>query len=178
MLFNHQPAILLHVDKQIRRQLTLFVNKAEAREIEQVRKQFNPVQQRLIASHVTLCREEEIRAMDAVLANLQQPGLHKISIRFGPPTRFDNGKGVWLAGQGDNEPFQQLRLKILAGLNTSKQQEPHITLMHPRNSTCTDTIFNTIRETRLPPTLTFDTISLIEQADGGHWQVLETFVLE
>ena len=57
------------------------------------------------------------------------------------------------------------------------KHEHHITLMHPRNSICTDEIFKNIQETDLPSSLTFDNISLIEQVDGGEWQTLKVYKL-
>jgi len=47
--------------------------------------------------------------------------------------------------------------------------------MHPRNSTCTDKIFEEIEQVNLPSQLIFKSISLIEQVDGGQWETLKTF---
>ena len=166
------------MDKIIRRQLTLFVDRKDAASIENIRKIFNPAQFRLIDSHVTLCREDEIENIAAVLDNLQQLDMPKITIQFGMATRFGNDKGVLLPALGDNEQFHRLRLKVLEGLGlTVRRHEPHITLMHPRNSTCTDEIFRIIQEAKLPTHLTFDKIYLIEQVDGGQWQILKIYKL-
>ena len=166
------------MDKIIRRQLTLFVDRKDAASIENIRKIFNPAQFRLIDSHVTLCREDEIENIAAVLDNLQQLDMPKITIQFGMVTRFGNDEGVLLPALGDNEQFHRLRLKVLEGLGlTERRHEPHITLMHPRNSTCTDEIFKIIQEAKLPTNLTFDKIYLIEQVDGGQWQILKVYKL-
>ena len=162
----------------IRRQLTLFVDKKDAREIENVRIQFNSKQQELINSHVTLCREDEIENIAILLDNLQQLDTPKIIINFGEVKRFENGSGVLLPGLGGNDQFHLLRSKVLAGLwTTIRRPEPHITLMHPRNSTCTDEIFTVIQKISLPTHLIFDTISMIEQVNGGQWQTLKTYQL-
>lgn len=162
----------------IRRQLTLFVNKANAVTIEAIRSRYNPLQQKLIDAHVTLCREDEIENMDAVLDNLEHLQQQPISIFFDEPVRFENGAGVLISCADNNEAFHQLRKKILAGLfDEPWKHEPHITLLHPRNATCTDAIFETIKKERLPKQLVFSTISLIEQTDGGPWKILRTFVL-
>ncbi|SDD69153.1 2'-5' RNA ligase family protein [Niabella drilacis] len=163
---------------QIRRQLTLFVNAGEARELEQVRKEFNPAQYRLIKSHVTFCREDEIEDLPLVLSNLQQIHPSGIAVHFGPPVRFDHGLGVMLPASGSNAPFHQLRLQVLSGVAVPvKRRQPHITLMHPRNATCTNQIFYVIQKTPLPTTLKFDNICLIEQVDGEPWRVLEKYEL-
>lgn len=167
------------MDRKIRQQLTLFVSPKDSKEIENIRRQFNPKQYHLIDSHVTLCREDEIENISFILDILQQLDTSKITIRFGQTTRFDNGFGVLLPALRDNEEFQQLRLKILTGLGmTVRRHEPHITLMHPRNSTCTDEIFKEIQKINLPTSLSFDTISLIEQVDGGQWQILMKYKLK
>lgn len=162
--------------QQIRRQLTLFVNPKEAQEIEAVRKRFNPMQQELIDSHVTLCREDEIENLDAIIDNLKKLATLAISISFGRATRFENGKGVLLPALGENEAYHQLRSKILTGvLETIRRPEPHITLMHPRNSSCTDEVFEEIQKLYFPSKIVFTQISLIEQIDGAKWRVLQEF---
>lgn len=163
----------------IRRQLTLFADKKKAIEIENIRRQFNPEQQILIDSHVTLCREDEIENISSVLDNLQQLETTKIAIYFGQVTRFENGSGVLLPASGDNEQFHLLRTKVLTGLFTTaiRRPDPHITLMHPRNSTCTDEIFSIIQKISMPTHLIFETISLIEQINGGNWQIIKSFKL-
>jgi len=47
--------------------------------------------------------------------------------------------------------------------------------MHPRNSTCTDQIFDTIKQISLPQRLLFTKISLIEQKIGKKWHILSEF---
>ncbi|WP_276502069.1 2'-5' RNA ligase family protein [Terrimonas pollutisoli] len=162
----------------IRRQLTLFVNETEAVTIETIRSQYNPIQRELIDCHVTLCREDELLDMDQVLKNLLTLKEKAITIYFGPVTRFDNGRGVLLPATNDNKEFHHLRKQVLKGLNDNpRPQQPHITLMHPRNSTCTDEIFAAISEIKLPVQLHFTTLSLIEQVDGGRWKTLQVVAL-
>jgi hypothetical protein len=154
------------------------VNKHEAKEIEHIRKQFNPIQQQLIACHVTLCREEEIEDINRVLHNLQALDISGITMRFAPAARFADGKGVWLPAAGDNEEFHQLRLEIMGGSEKALgRPEPHITLMHPRNSTYTEEIFRLIQKADLPTLLSFDEVSLIEQVNGEPWETLRRYKL-
>jgi hypothetical protein len=163
----------------IRRQLTLFVHEKDAETIEQIRQKFNPLQFELIRSHVTLCREDEIHDIERVMANLSRLTKASIVIEFGKVARFDNGKGLLLPATIDSLEFQELRKEILFGLiDNPRKQEPHITLMHPRNSTCTDFIFSEIEKQSLPAKLEFATISLIEQENGGKWRVLQEFELK
>ncbi|MEO7313319.1 MAG: 2'-5' RNA ligase family protein [Chitinophagaceae bacterium] len=166
--------------KSKRQQLTLFVEEKDSEEIERIRKRFNPVQRALIDCHVTICREDEIRTIDKVLDNLSTPGRQKVTIQFGQIVMFDNGKGVLIPATNDNCAFYQLRKSILKGseIYSTRRHEPHITLMHPRNATCTDEIFKTLKKANLPTHLTFKTVSLIEQVDGGQWQILKIFRLE
>jgi len=160
----------------IRRQLTLFVNKDDAATIEAIRSRYNPKQRKLIDSHVTLCREDEIENIDGVLHNLAKLNEKSLIIYFGRVTRFNDGKGVLIPATNENEAFHELRKQVLKGLNDNpKRPEPHITLMHPRNSICTDKIFEEIGQVNLPSQLNFKSISLIEQVGGGQWKTLKTF---
>lgn len=178
-LFGSTQILLYKMYKNIRHQLTLFVDKKYASEIESIRKKYNPRQQQLIDGHVTLCREDEIAHIDKVLACLQNLETSTITIQFGKATRFHNNKGVLLPAFGDNEQFHQLRETILIALNMPvHRHEPHITLMHPRNSNCTDEIFEEIQTVNLPISLKFDTVSLIEQIDEGQWQIVNRFNLK
>jgi hypothetical protein len=162
----------------IRRQLTLFVSKADAVTIEAIRGRYNPLQQQLIAAHVTLCREDEIVNIDTVLHNLENLNQKTITVFFDEPIRFDKGAGLLIPAAANNEAFQQLRKKILAGvIDDPRKHQPHITLMHPRNSVCTDEIFEAIKKVSLSKQLSFNAISLIEQRDRGRWETLKTFTL-
>jgi 2'-5' RNA ligase len=162
-----------------RRQLTLFINQKDSVGIELIRQKFNPIQFELIKSHVTLCREDELQDIERVKDNLSRLKRASIAIEFGKLERLDNGNGLFLPATSDNKEFQELRTEILAGLvKYPRKQVPHITLMHPRNSTCTDNIFKEVARINLPTTLKFSTISLIEQENGGKWKVLQELDLK
>ena len=163
--------------KKVRRQLTLFVDEYDAGIIEQIRMEYNPVQYGLIKSHVTLCREEELEQADKILEQLPQLDHGPVMINFGPIERFSGGKGLWLPGTGDNEQFHSLRKHILQGEDDVKRTVPHITLIHPRNADCTDTIFETIKKTDLPQQLLFNNISLVEQENEVGWKTISVFKL-
>lgn len=146
--------------------------------IESIRQKFNPHQFRLIKAHVTLCREDEIEPIEAVLFNLTNKVLPKISIGFGRAIRFSEGNGVLLPANENAHSFRSLRNQILHGIiEAPKNHEPHITLMHPRNSTCTDDIYQQIANIILPSFITFERISLIEQLDQGKWKIIQEFDL-
>ncbi|MDJ1485129.1 2'-5' RNA ligase family protein [Cytophagaceae bacterium YF14B1] len=160
-----------------RLQLTLFVDETVSQTIEKVRHQFNPEQYNLIKAHVTLCREDELKDLTQVYKNLNSLKFSGIEIRFGQPVRFAEGKGVFLPAEGENETFYTLRKYILQDeIRELKHPEPHITLMHPRNSTCTDELFTQIMTFSFPQSILFTRISLIEQLDGKEWKVIKEFI--
>lgn len=164
---------------QKRIQLTLFVDEEHSIIMEKIRREFNPAQYDLIKSHVTLCREDELDKIDAVMRNLIGLNHGPITIEFGNMVRFSEGKGLMIPALGDNEPFQKLRAYILKGIiENPRKQEPHITLMHPRNSICTDAIFEQVKAHKLPHKIEFNKISLIEQEMGKQWHILEEFDLK
>ena len=161
-----------------RQQLTLFADEKDMLVIEAIRNQFNPEQAALIKAHVTLCREDEIVPIEKVLKNLESLNEPIVSIDFGEMIRFSEGKGILLPAIGSTKSFHQLRNAVLAGLvEHPRLHEPHITLMHPRNSTCTNTIFNQVKAYRFPATIEFKTVSLIEQEEGKAWVLLREFKL-
>jgi hypothetical protein len=163
---------------KVRRQLTLFLQKDSSQIVERVRRKFNPVQFALIKAHVTLCREDEIEDIDGVLANLASLNERELTLPFGKPVRFDEGKGVYLQAD-EAESYHQLRHQILKTvLYVPGKQTPHITLMHPRNSTCTDALFEQLCKEDFPSSFSFNEISLIEQQGEEKWEVLENFSLE
>lgn len=163
----------------MRRQLTLFVQKNDSRRIEDIRYRFNPQQSDIINSHVTLCREDEIENIGQVLHNLEKLKQRPIAITFGQIAKFDNGKGVYMKPTGDNNDFHQMRTEILKGVNDNpRRQEPHITLMHPKNSTCTAGIFERISKMDIPTSLIFNKISLIEQEGNNAWKIIKEIELK
>lgn len=151
-----------------RTQLTLFVPENVSAAIEAIRCRYNPVQHSLIAAHVTLCREDELLDIEKVLQNLEQLDFPSITIRFGKPERFDEGKGVLLPALEADTAFQDLRKMVMKEvIETPRNHKAHLTLMHPRNSMCSDMIYAEILKANLPAYVLFNKISLIEQVDGG-----------
>jgi 2'-5' RNA ligase len=162
----------------IRRQLTLFLDDQESESIEQIRNKFNPEQYQLIKAHVTLCREDEIEDLTRVLINLEKLSLKPIAIHFENPIRFSEGKGVMLLASDNNNEFQVLRKQILTGIiENPRNHKAHITLMHPRNSECTDEIFEEIEQQVLPRSIEFKKMCLIEQREKSSWVILREFYL-
>lgn len=163
---------------QRRKQLTLFVDEPQSKAIEKIRLTFNLKQYALIKSHVTLCREDELERLAPILDNLLALDHGPIAMPLGPMKRFAEGKGVLIPISGNATSFHKLRAEILAGVvDIPRRQDPHITLMHPRNSICTDSIFETIKSYSLPVTLLFTKVSLIEQEIGKKWHTLREFEL-
>jgi 2'-5' RNA ligase len=162
---------------QTRRQLTLFIRERDKETIEKIRKRYNPIQYQLISAHVTLCREDEIAPLDMVIENMKSFKIDcPLKITFDPVDRFEGGSGVWLPASTENQSFHALRKQILSGIkDTPRPHQPHLTIMHPRNSTCTDSIFEAIKQYNLPTELSFDNISLIEQKSGGRWSIIDEY---
>lgn len=141
-----------------------------------MRCRYNLAQAALIAAHVTLCREDELQDLEHIQHNLRQlRWAAPLRIQIDPMKRFAEGKGVMLPANAENLDFQALRVAILG--TDARLHEAHITLLHPRNATCTDEIFAAMQVRNLPRELQFDQIHLISQVDGGIWEVLEVFPL-
>ncbi len=149
-----------------RRQASLFLD--DQFQIESLRLRYNPVQARLIPAHVTLCREDEVADWDAVRARLESLSPFEIQLRFGEPVREDNF--VFLPVIEGCDQFHEFRCAILG--NDARRHVPHVTIIHPRNGTCTDPIFADISATISSFQYTFRKVMLIEQEGDGVWKTI------
>ncbi|MEO7523885.1 MAG: 2'-5' RNA ligase family protein [Ferruginibacter sp.] len=162
----------------MRTQLTLFVEENKSEAIERIREKFNPEQYALIKSHVTICREHELEQIEKIISGLIKLRHSPITINFGKVIRFSNGAGVLLPAAGDNKEYHSLRQIILQPVIQNIQEaSPHITLMHPGNSFCTNNLYQELENIRFPVRLQFRKISLIEQEAGKKWQIVREFEL-
>lgn len=161
-----------------RLQLILFLDAQESSPFEDIREKYNPIQHGLIDCHITLCREDELLDLNQVKINLQNLKFLPLQLEFGEPQRFSDGKGVLLPVLDETEQFQILRNRILKDIiEHPRVHKPHLTLMHPRNSTCTDVIFEEIMNVPLPSHDLFKKVSLIQQLNEEKWEILEQYPL-
>ncbi len=150
-----------------RRQASLYL--PDPFEVEAVRLRYNPIQARLIPAHVTLCREDEVTDWEAFRARLESLRPFEITLTFGAPVREHDF--VFLPVLEGLDDFQLFRRRLLQ--TEARNQTPHVTLIHPRNGTCTDEIFADISATIISPfQRSFREVMLIEQEDGGVWSVV------
>ena len=166
---------------EIRRvQATLFIDEPFKESIEKIRRKYNPEQYSLIGCHITLLRDDELTDIENVTKNLSELNEYMLEINFGNLRRSDDGKGVLIEGKGSNHSFHSLREKLLAntGINNISILHPHITLIHPRNGNCTDEIFEELKKQKLPSKIPFKTVSIIEQLNGGKWNIVNQFNLK
>jgi len=162
-----------------RKQLTIFLDEIEAIPIESIRSTFNPRQYELIKSHITLCREDEIEELDVIKNNLQNIEVYEFELQTNGLKRFSEGKGLLISIKDEDRKFQKLRELVLKNGNSiPREHKAHITLMHPRNSTCNDAKFEEIKKFELPKKLSIKRISLIEQEIGEKWRTLKEFELK
>jgi 2'-5' RNA ligase len=154
-----------------RLQATLFLGENSL--VEAIRNEFNPAQAALIAAHVTLCREDEVADWDEFSKQCHELKPLVLELEFGPPVR--NGDLVYLPCVNGIGDFDELRRALLGA--EARKHNAHITLMHPRNSVCNDSIFEEIRSRLKPFAHRFLSISLIRQESGGVWETLETIEL-
>lgn len=149
-----------------RRQASLFLS--DQFQIESLRLRYNPVQARLIPAHVTFCREDEVTDWDALRARLESLGPFEIELGFGAPIRENNF--VFLPVVEGSDQFHEFRCAILG--DDAREQVPHVTIIHPRNGTCTDQIFADITASVSSFQHTFREVMLIEQEGDGVWRTV------
>jgi len=162
-----------------RRQLTLFLDEIEGVPFESIRRRFNPRQYLLIKSHITLCREDEIEELSRIQYNLKNIEMYEFEMQVGEIKRFSEGRGVLMSIKDEENEFLNLRKLILNnGGSIPREHEPHITIMHPRNSTCNDEIFEEVKKVKWPEKISIKRVSLIEQEIGKKWRVLKEYELK
>lgn len=158
-------------------QLTLFVPGAAAEVVESVRKSLDPIQFKLIPAHVTLCREDELEALNsaALQLRLAAPEAKPITLDFGPPERFDT-HGILLPCISGDDEFQALR-RLVLGSKCARRQSPHITLAHPRNPRSPNNSLTAAASLAGGLRVRFRTVCRIRQDGNSPWQVLDRFPL-
>ena len=162
------------IKSTIRRQATLYVPPPLDVVVESLRTQFNPIQAALIRAHVTLCREDEVSDWHKTEDCLRRMAKIDVTLHFDIPIR--DGNLVYLPSTGSTDSFDALRSSLLSTGNSSpRKHAPHITLIHPRNGTCSKSDFDEISSQCKPFTITFHQATLIEQIDGGPWRDLVSF---
>lgn len=155
-----------------RRQATLFLTGVPL--IDRIRSRFDPIQSGLIASHVTLIREDEVEDWDVLAERASTIKIPEVTLRFGAPALEDGL--LFLPCVGNTAPFDRLR-KVLLDSPAVRKHSPHITLIHPRNGRCTDESFKEIVGLVEPFEHTFRKVAFIQQQNGGAWRNIATFPL-
>ena len=156
-----------------RRQATLYLPLPHSVTVEALRSRFNPVQFGLIRAHVTLCREDEASDWDSVVSWLREIGAVEVALSFGKPMR--EGNLVYLPALGGMSSFDALRKLLLAPNGAPPRvHSPYITLIHPRNGTCSDSDFAELAGACEPFSATFRNVTLIEQVDSLSWRDVAT----
>jgi hypothetical protein len=160
-----------------RRQLSLWVPPDQATALEAARRVLDPVQQRLIPAHVTVCRDDEVPDLDVALlrARLNAGRSMPLQLHFGPAQPFHTHGWLLPCVQGQAE-FQALRV-LLLGRDDLAQAQPHITLAHPRNPRAVGNTPEQARSLPTPRCLVLPTLQLIEQRGAQAWGVLAQFAL-
>lgn len=155
-----------------RRQATLFLTGVPT--IDNIRERFNPAQAKLIATHVTLIREDEVDDWETLADRVRKLSLPEIALQFGDP-QLENGL-LYLPCVGSTAEFDGLRAALLNS-PPARKHSPHITLIHPRNGRCSNESFDEITGLLDSFGHVFGEIAFIEQRNGGAWQTLQTFPL-
>ena len=143
-----------------RRQATLYLSLPDSTVIESLRSRFNRVQFELIRTHVTLCREDEVSDWDKIASRLSDLRIIEVTLNFGLPVRDNNL--VYIPATGSTKSYDALRSALLSiGNSLPRKHNPHITIIHPRNGICSDSVFDEISRQLKPFTTTFRSVTMI-----------------
>lgn len=157
-----------------RDQLSLFVGGPAGIQLDALRAWLDPVQAALIPAHVTVCREDELTALDPASLTPRLGGTSPLTLQFGRPERF-SGHGVLLPCVAGQAGLDALRRCLLDRADV-REQTAHITLAHPRNPRAPGNRDPLLLDLA-PLALTLADLRWIRQIDGGPWQTLARFSL-
>ena len=108
-----------------RRQLSLFVPPDAAAPLEAARRVADPVQHALIGAHVTLCRDPEGDAFDAMLRRLHDEPFGPVRLVFGAPVPF-GGHGWLLPCTDGHAAYHALaRAPLVRPRHVAARAAPH-----------------------------------------------------
>ncbi|MBT9489619.1 MAG: 2'-5' RNA ligase family protein [Rubrivivax sp.] len=140
--------------------------------LEVLRQRLDPAQAALIPAHVTLCREDELSALDvdALVTRIHTWPHGTLTLAFGAPQRFQ-GHGVLLPGVQGDDAFQRLRQWLLAD-PAARVHHAHLTLAHPRNPRAPGNTDAALAGVPTALRLGFAQVALVQQAGAEPWQVL------
>lgn len=156
----------------IRRQLSLFVPEPERSQLDAIRQKYDPKQQAIIPAHVTLCRDEELEPWASLEERLVALRSVEITFVLGAPKQIE-ACGVLVPMANSSTAFDDLRHRLLG--DRCARQIPHITLLHPRHADGKEHAYEAISHEFLPASVTLTEIALIEQVNGGAWNVLSRY---
>ena len=161
----------------MRNQLTLFVPPQNADVLKTTRMTLDPIQAKLIAAHVTLCREDEIENFSSIKlrARLAASGIKNVTLRFGAPETF-SGHGILLPCIAGEQEFHALRQFVL-GTKNARRHAAHITLAHPRNPRAVGNSLANALGLAHGFCVTFTSITHIQQEGAMPWQHLDEYPL-
>lgn len=153
-----------------RRQATLYLRGPRQSNIEMIRAKYNPAQARIIAAHVTLCREDEVLDWEQFQTQLSRVPADRIAVELTFERLIRQNNLVFAQATANCQTFDCLRNEVLANENNRPRiHQPHLTLIHPRNGICDDRLFAELQTTFEPFSATFDRVTIIEQNGGGKW---------
>jgi len=155
-----------------RRQLSLLLPEPERAVVDSVRQRIDPLQHAIIPAHVTLCREDEIGSWASIQSALSSLQGFDFTLSFAGPKSLPDGC-LLLPVSGPTKSYDNLRSKILG--DSCKSHDPHITILHPRNSAGRKDDLAELATVAFPTTVHFTEISVIEQVNGGVWNVVERY---
>jgi 2'-5' RNA ligase len=160
-----------------RQQLTLFVPEPWRSRLDALRERLDPVQASLISAHVTLCREDEIDALDAqaIFERVESWPHGPVTLQFAEPVHF-GGHGVLLPCHAGAAQFHRLRQWLLGDPNV-RVHDAHLTLAHPRNARAVGNTDTALASCPSSLELHLPRVALIEQHGAERWRVVHERVL-
>lgn len=162
------------VDQLTYPHITLFASEPAARELNEIRRVWDPAMARRIAPHVTVAYPHEVDSVDdavnrlTALARAAEPfDMELLSFTHdGDPDR-----GVFVELRDLHGRWRELRSHVADDLADEMPVRPHITMVHPRTSNLGARFWASLPPLPTLRTVRFDTVC-VTAFDGVRWQTV------
>ncbi len=157
----------------------LFLDSSAAQPVERLRRRGDPALASQIAAHVTLAYPGDVNSLDELLERTRRAAslVVPFHLRLGPVHRRE-GAHVWvgLAVIDPDGGWRRLRELIVPPLPGRSDDEPHVTIVHPRHSNLGSQAWEAVRTLDVAGEVAVAEIA-ITVFDGRVWRTVERLPL-
>ena len=159
--------------------LTLFLDPAAAQSIEALRRRWDPASASQIAAHVTVAYPRETAALESLMDRVRSAGASAEPFELSVSGAAYEAGAHWWVRADVSDPangWRRLRDLIVPSQRQVPGTEPHVTIVHPRNSNLGERAWPLVADTDVRASWLVREVA-VTAFDGRRWQTVERVVL-